>query len=212
MKIRWLGQASFSITTSDGRTVRTDPFDESLGLPIDKEEADVVTVSHGHFDHNAVHLVPGKHEVVDKPGTHTAAGIAFTGVATYHDESKGAKRGENVIFCFEADGVRVCHAGDLGHVLSPEQAGALGKVDVLLIPVGGTYTVDAAGAGEVVEQLSPRVVVPMHYKLPGMSLPIADVEGFLAGKSNVRRADVLEVTGETLPAQPQIVVLAPPTT
>ena len=174
------------------------------------KDADVVTVSHGHFDHNAHHLVPGKHEVVDKVGTHTAAGLTFTGVASYHDESKGSTRGENVIFCFEADGVRVCHVGDLGHMLTAEQASACGKVDVLLVPVGGTYTVDAAGAARVAEQLKARIVVPMHYKLPGMSLPIADVEGFLAGKSNVRRADTLEVTGETLPSEPEIVVLAPP--
>ena len=210
MIIRWLGQASFSITTSDGKTIRTDPFDESLGLPISKEPADVVTVSHGHFDHNAVHLVPGEHERVDKPGTTEAGGITFVGTSSFHDEAGGSKRGSNVIFRFEADGVAVCHLGDLGHTLSREQVAAIGKVDVLLVPVWGFYTIDAGSADEVIAQLKPRVVVPMHYKLPGMSLGISDEKPFLKGKANVRRADKLEVTADTLPAEPEVVVLSPP--
>lgn len=210
MIIRWLGQASFSITTTDGTTVRTDPFDESLGLPVSKEPADVITVSHGHHDHNAVHLVPGEHEFVDQPGEHTAAGITFTGVLTSHDEHGGSKRGENVILCFEADGVRLCHLGDLGHVLTPGQVDAIGRADVLLIPVGGTYTIDHTQADEVIAQLNPRVIIPMHCKLPGMTLPIAEVKPFLEGKANVRRLDELDVTAETLPAECEVVVLSPP--
>ena len=210
MIIRWLGQASFSITTSDGKTVRTDPFDESLGLPVSDEPADVVTVSHGHFDHNAVHLVPGDPEVVDQAGTRAVHGIMFVGTQTFHDEATGAKRGDNIIFHFTLDGVTVCHAGDLGHVLLPHQVADVGKVDVLLVPVGGFYTIDATEADEVIGQLRPRVVIPMHYALPGMSLPISDEKPFLAGKSNVRKADELDVTAETLPAEQEIVALRGP--
>jgi L-ascorbate metabolism protein UlaG (beta-lactamase superfamily) len=210
MIIRWLGQASFSITTSGGKTIRTDPFDESLGLPISQEPADVVTVSHGHFDHNAVHLVPGEHVVVDQAGTREVGGLLFTGVTTYHDEDQGAKRGENIIFRFELDGVAVCHLGDLGHALQPHHLDEIGNVDLLMVPVGGFYTIDATEADRVIAQLGPRVVVPMHYKLAGMELPISDAEPFLAGKTNVRRADELDITVDTLPAEPEIVVLAPP--
>jgi len=210
MRIRWLGQASFSIRTSDGTTVRTDPFDESLGLPVSDEPADVVTVSHGHFDHNAVHLVPGEPEVVDRAGTREVRGITFVGTQTFHDEAKGAKRGDNIIFRFKLDGVTVCHAGDLGHVLLAHQVEEIGKVDVLMVPVGGFYTIDAKEADEVVRLLRPRVVVPMHYKLPGMSLPIDDAKPFLKGKTNVRKADELEVTEDTLPAELEVVVLRSP--
>ena len=209
MIVRWLGQASFSITAADGTTVRTDPFDESLGLSISRAPADVVTVSHDHFDHNATYLVPGDPKVVSGPGTHEAAGVTFLGVGAYHDEEGGAKRGENVIFRFEIDGVAVCHLGDLGHTLTDEQAGALGEVDVLLIPVGGTYTIDAAGADAVISQLKPRIVVPMHYKLAGMELPIAGIEKFLEGKSNIRRETELNVTADSLPDEQEIVVLSP---
>lgn len=210
MKIRWLGQASFSIRTAGGTVIRMDPFDESLGLPISDERADVVTVSHGHFDHNAAHLVPGDGAVVDTPGRTEVAGITFTGVATFHDEDKGAKRGDNIIFCFKVDGVSVCHAGDLGHSLLPHHVEEVGSVDLLMIPVGGFYTIDAAQADDVIALLRPRVVIPMHYKLAGMSLPISDAEPFLAGKTNVRNVDELDVTSETLPAEQEIVVLAPP--
>ena len=210
MKIRWLGQASFSIHASDGTVVRMDPFDESLGLPVSDEPADVVTVSHGHFDHNAVHLVPGEPVVIDQPGTREACGILFAGTATYHDEVEGAKRGENIIFRFELDGVIVCHAGDLGHVLLPHQVGEIGHVDLLMVPVGGFYTIDASEAGKVIRLLNPRVIVPMHYKLPGMDLPIDDAQPFLAAKTNVRNLDELEITADTLPAEQEIVVLAPP--
>jgi len=210
MKIRWFGQASFSIVASDGTVIRTDPFDASLGLPVSDERADVVTVSHDHFDHNAVQLVPGKPATVTQAGTREVRGILFTGVTTFHDEVKGAKRGMNIVFRFELDGVAVCHAGDLGHVLLPHQREELGRVEVLMIPVGGFYTINAAEADRVIDLVNPRVVIPMHYRLPGMDLPIDDASAFLAGKSNVRKLDVLEITGETLPVEREIVVLTPP--
>lgn len=208
MKIQWLGQASFHIVTSEGLAIRTDPYDASLGFELSPLPADVVTVSHDHFDHAAVDTVPGEPVVVRGPGEHTVKGITFRGVASYHDDSRGLERGANTIFVFTADGVTVCHLGDLGHLLSEEQLRAIGPVDVLMVPVGGTYTLDAAGADAVVGQLRPLITVPMHYRVNGLSLPIAGLGGFLKGKSNVHTHASLEVTGENLPSEPEVVVLS----
>lgn len=210
MQICWLGHACFRIQRDDGQVLLTDPFDESVGYETDFT-ADVVTVSHDHFDHNAVQLVKGDPEVVKGPGTHKAAGFVITGVASFHDDLGGSQRGSNTIFLIEADRLRLCHLGDLGHALSEEQVNQVGQVDVLLVPVGGTYTIDAAGADTVVEQLQPRVVVPMHFRTPAISLPIAGVEDFLEGKQKVRRLEgaYVEVSVNDLPAEREIIVLNP---
>lgn len=207
MKIRWLGQASFHIVTSDGTAIRTDPYDSSLGFELSPLPADVVTVSHEHFDHAAVETVPGEPVVVRGAGEHSVKGITVRGVAAYHDTNRGLDRGTNTIFVFTVDGVTLCHLGDLGHPLEPEHLRALGRVDVLMVPVGGTYTLDAAGADTVVGQLRPRLTIPMHYRVNGLSLSIAGLSGFLRGKPNVHTHASLEVTGETLPAEPEVVVL-----
>ncbi len=207
MKIRWIGHAAFYFETSDGVKVRTDPYDESVGLVVSRLPADVVTVSHEHFDHNAVSLVPGRPQVVKGAGEHTVKDITFTGVASSHDEAGGSKRGANTIFVFEADGLRVCHLGDLGTTLTAEQVAKIGKVDVLCVPVGGVYTIDAKRAGEVVAQLRPAIAVPMHYKTPGLTVGVGPVEAFLEGKGDVARLDELDVTPESLPAPTRIVVL-----
>ncbi|MHC4712055.1 MAG: MBL fold metallo-hydrolase [Planctomycetota bacterium] len=207
MKIRWIGHAAFHFETADGVKIRTDPYDESVGLPISKLPADVVTVSHDHFDHNAVPLVPGNPEVVKGAGEHTVKGITITGIGTFHDEVGGSKRGANTIFVFSADGLRIAHLGDLGHPPTAEQAAEIGKVDVLCIPVGGVYTLDAAGATEVIAQLNPAIAIPMHYRVPGLQVGIGPVDDFLSGKSDVVRLDELAITPESLPEATRIVVL-----
>jgi L-ascorbate metabolism protein UlaG (beta-lactamase superfamily) len=209
MKIKWLGHASFVITSDTGTKIITDPYEVGGGVnygPI-KESADIVTVSHDHADHNNVAAVQGSPRVVR--GTVEVKGIKFNGIPTYHDDAGGGKRGKNTILCFEVDGVRVCHLGDLGHQLSDSQLAELGKVDVLLIPVGGFYTIDAKVATQLGDRLKPKVIVPMHYKTDKCDYPIAGVEEFLRGKKEVRRLDASQVefkAGE-LPATTQIVVL-----
>ena len=211
MKIRWLGHASFLITSDSGTRIITDPYIAGSGIKYGeiKEAADVVTVSHDHFDHNNVDSVGGNPQVVKEPAE--AKGIKFEGVATHHDESGGSERGNNTIFCMDIDGVKVCHLGDLGHPLSDQQVADIGKIDVLLIPVGGFFTIDARVASEVCDRLSPRVIVPMHFKNEKLDFPIAGVDDFLEGKGNVRKMDSSEVEFKAgaLPAETEIVVLKP---
>ena len=216
MKIQWCGHASFLITSDDGTKIITDPYEPGAydgGIaykPID-DAADIVTVSHDHADHNYVQGIKGNPVVVKGPGTHEAKGISFKGIATYHDPSEGKERGENTMFVFTVDGVILCHAGDLGHVLSEDQVKELGALDVLLLPIGGVFTLDPNEATEVMDLVKPKILVPMHFKTPGCGFPIADVEEFLEGKSSVERIEGSEfsVSKEQLPDATRIVVLKP---
>jgi len=175
------------------------------------ESADIVTVSHHHHDHGNVAVVKGNPEVVSRVGRTKARGIEVKGIASYHDEVGGELRGNNIIFCFEVDGIRVCHLGDLGHLLDDKQVKEIGSVDILLIPVGGYYTIDAKAATEVCDQLKPKVIIPMHYKTEKGIPNIVGVGEFLGGKANVTRLDTSQAEfkpGE-LPATSQIIVLKP---
>ena len=212
MKIKWLGQASFLITSEAGIRIITDPYTPSERLTYDeiKESADVVTVSHEHGDHNNVAAVRGNPEIIR--GTAKVKGIEFKSMPTYHDDAEGKSRGNNTIFCFEVDGMRVCHLGDLGHPLSDKQVTELGEVDILLTPVGGNYTIDAKVATEVSGKLAPKVIMPMHYsneRCP--DFPVAGVDEFLQGKEGVSRPDASEVEFKQgqLPVNTQIIVLKP---
>jgi L-ascorbate metabolism protein UlaG (beta-lactamase superfamily) len=213
MKVKWLGHSCFLVTSRDGLRVITDPYvvGGSINYSPIEETADIVTVSHGHDDHSNVSAVQGKPEVVRGNGTKAAKGIQFRGITTYHDASQGTQRGPNTVFCFTIDDIKLCHLGDLGHVLSPGQVNEISTVDILLTPVGGFYTIDASTASQVCDQLKPKVVIPMHFKTPKCAYPIAGVDDFLKGKKNVRRIDDSEVEfeRENLPAATEIVLLQP---
>ena len=211
MKIKWLGHAAFMITSAAGIKIITDPYvvDERLTYGEIKESADIITVSHEHGDHSNVAAVKGNPGVVK--WTAKVKGIEFKGIPCYHDDDKGQQRGENTIFCFGVNGVRVCHLGDLGHPLSDEQVAEMGNVDILLLPVGGLYTIDAEVATQVCDRLKPRVVIPMHFRNDKCHFPIDGVDKFLKGKKNVSQLDASEAEfkpGE-LPAITKIVVLKP---
>ena len=213
MRVKWLGHACFLIVSRDRLRVITDPYAVGGGInysPIE-ETADVITVSHEHDDHSDVSTVKGKPDVVKSDGTKTAKRIQFKGIATYHDEAQGGQRGLNTIICFTMDDIKLCHLGDLGHVLSREQVSEIGAVDVLFVPVGGFFTIDASTASQVCEQIGPKIIIPMHFKTPKCAYPIADVEDFLKSKENVRRIDNSEVDfeRENLPAVTEIVLLGP---
>lgn len=217
MEILWLGQSSFLIRGKSAKVV-TDPYDSKfVGLKLPKVEAEIVTVTHDHPDHNSVSSViasdGGQPFVIKGPGEYEVKGISVFGVATYHDENKGADRGKNTVYVIEVDGVKICHLGDLGHKLTEEQLQEIGDVDVLLVPVGGFFTIDAKVAVEVVRQLEPLVVVPMHYKVPGLVPMIAEkivgVEPFLKemGVESSTPVQKLFLTKDKMPEQLQIVVL-----
>jgi len=217
MKIKYLGHASFMITSANGTKIITDPYDAAYvaegGPSYDeiKESADIVIVSHEHSDHNNVATVRGNPEVVRGATTAEVKGINFKGMPTYHDDAGGKLRGNNAIICFEVDGIMICHLGDLGHPLSDKQTAELGSVDILLIPVGGYYTIDAKTATQICDRLKPKVIIPMHYKTNKCGFPIAGVDEFARGKKNVDKLDTSEVEfkqGE-LPASTKIIILKP---
>lgn len=209
MKIRWFGHSCFGLTASDETRILTDPFDESVGYPLPQMEAAVVTASHGHFDHAYTHGLPGHPRVLRETGSYQAGPVAIGTIQTFHDASGGRQRGGNLMFHFAEAGLHLLHAGDLGHILTAEQILACGQVDVLLIPVGGTYTLEADGAWQVVEQLKPRLIVPMHYRTDALAFPLDSVDPFLHGRSHRRLPyATIEVTAETLPAEREIQVLS----
>lgn len=216
--LQWFGQSTFLLTTSSGTKLLMDPAAPSTGYntqPI--QGVDVVTISHEHADHNYLALAPGNPVVLrglkenDWAQVDQAVkDIKIRSYPTYHDAEGGAKRGKNAIFVLEADGLRLAHLGDLGHPLTQEQATALGKLDVLMVPVGGFYTIDAAEATQLATQLSPKVVVPMHYKTPKMQAnwPGGPVDPFLEGKKVERvGSNKVMISKDKLPAVMTVYVL-----
>ncbi|MCX7845128.1 MAG: MBL fold metallo-hydrolase [Dictyoglomaceae bacterium] len=210
MKIRWYGHACFLFTSKDGIKILTDPFDKSVGYPIPDIEPNIVTTSHEHFDHNSVNLLKGKFITLKGVLEKEELGIKIRSISSYHDESLGSKRGENQIFIFNIDEITIAHLGDLGHVLLREDIKKLGEIDILCIPVGGVYTIDANQALEIVEKIKPKIVIPMHYKTPNLKFDLAPVESFLSIiKYPIKRLieKEVEINKETLPKSTEVWVL-----
>ena len=208
MEISWLGHSCFRIK---GRqvTVITDPYPPDLGYSLGKLTAQIVTVSHQHPSHSYVQGVGGEPKLVTGPGEYEINGVLITGIATFHDMERGQKKGKNTVYLIELDEVSVCHLGDLGHVLTAEQVEELGNVDVLLLPVGGVSTINAPLAAEVVRQLEPKAVVPMHYKTEALSRELEPVGRFLKeiGVKEIGSQPKLTLTHSSLPASTQVFVL-----
>jgi L-ascorbate metabolism protein UlaG (beta-lactamase superfamily) len=193
MKLKWFGHSSFYLTSKSGVRVLMDPFKSDIGLDMPLVEADIVTMSHNHRDHNNKEAVSGTFKVINKPGKFEKGGVDILGVPTAHDDVGGAKRGKNIVFKVTMDGTSVCHCGDLGHILTPGQIKEVGHVDVLLVPVGGYYTIDAKAAADVVRQIDPGVTIPMHYKLEGLTYPIEGVEPFIEAAGGAKKLDTNEI-------------------
>jgi L-ascorbate metabolism protein UlaG (beta-lactamase superfamily) len=192
LKIIWHGHSCFEIR--DDVTMVLDPHDgKSIGIKPPTARADVVLMSHDHFDHNCSRIIRGDHVDVMASGQRTVKGVEIVGIDTFHDDSKGEKRGRNIVYRFVLDEIRFCHCGDLGHLLTEEDVEAIGEVDILFIPVGGVFTIDAAQAHKVIEMLDPRIVVPMHYRMGGLSIAVNTLDEFLAG---VDEETVLRVGNE----------------
>lgn len=217
MEITWLGHASFRIRVRAGGewvSIVTDPYEPAMvGLRFPRVTAEIVTVSHEHEDHNKVDLVLSDKspKILRGPGEYEVKGVVIRGIASWHDSSSGSNRGENTIFVFELEGIRVVHLGDLGHKLTERQLDEIGNCDILLIPVGGLYTITPQTAAEVVSQLEPKIVIPMHYKVSGMTNSFADlssVEEFIKIMGiQAKHQEKFEAKRETLGEELQLVVL-----
>src|SRR3989344_5274291 len=169
MDITWLGHSSFRIK-GKSVTVVTDPYSSSkLGFKFQKIEANIVTVSHDHDDHNQAGQVDGDPKVVKNPGEYEVKGVSIFGIPTYHDNKQGEERGQNTVFVIKIDSIIICHLGDLGHKLTEDQIGQIGNIDILLTPVGGVYSLSSAQALDIVSKLEPKVVIPMHYQVEGLN-------------------------------------------
>ncbi len=207
IKVRWHGHACFEV--SDNLTIVTDPHDgSSIGIPSPYVRADIVLVSHEHYDHNKVKSVEKEGMVVLRDGNRSIDGIEIDSLKEYHDKEQGKKRGEITIFKFTVDGITFCHLSDLGRVIDDDMAKRIGNVDILFIPVGGIFTIDGNEAIEVCKKIKPKVVVPMHYKVGGLSLPIERVDSFL---SNAREyydirhvANEIEIERDDLPEESEV--------
>jgi L-ascorbate metabolism protein UlaG (beta-lactamase superfamily) len=212
MKLNWFGQSCFLLASSAGTRVLMDPFNKWFGYKVPRVEADVVTTSHSHKDHNYIQAVKGNFHHLDQPDSYTHKDIVITGTLTYHDKSLGAKRGKNVIYVFSLDGIRVCHCGDLGHLLSTDQLNQIGQVDLLLLPVGGSFAISVAEAQEVRKQVHPAITVPMHYRTPAMGLGglfFARVDEFLLVAGEIaRKVSELSLDPSTIADYAGIVLMA----
>lgn len=215
MDIYWGGQALFRLKGKNA-TVIIDPFDPAnAGLKLPKDlTADIVLSTHDHKDHNNVGVVNsavGKPMVFKESGEYEVAGVVITGITAFHDDSQGSERGKNIIFHLMFDGLNIVHLGDLGQSkLTEEQIIQIGEVDILLVPVGSVYTIDSKTATNIVSQLEPKIIIPMHFKIEGLKFELEGVEGFLKemGAESVLPQPKLFTTREKLPEEPQVILLA----
>jgi L-ascorbate metabolism protein UlaG (beta-lactamase superfamily) len=213
MKIKYFGHAAFELALENGKKLVFDPYKAgafgTLTYGAIEGTFDIAIVSHDHDDHSDAAILSRARKAVWKAGKVTLDGIPIESVSTFHDDRKGGARGKNLISIVEAEGLRVAHMGDLGHSVSAKDYPMLAGLDVLMIPVGGHFTIDAATAAGIVKELSPMIAIPMHYKTPKADFPIAPVEDFTKLMDNVETpgSSEIDVTKATLPAKPKVVVL-----
>ncbi len=208
MEITWLGHSCFKLKSKNG-TVITDPFDDSIGYQKGKLSANIVTVSHDHPGHNFTSGIEGNPKLITGPGEYEIGGIFIYGVSTFHDNTKGEERGKNTIYLIEIDDVKVCHLGDLGHIPTATQLDEISDIDVLLIPIGGNSTINAATAIELVNIMTPNIVIPMHYKTEAIARDLDSPDKFLTemGAKEVVPVPRLNITRSTMPIDMQTVVM-----
>lgn len=217
MQIQWLGQSCFKIQSKNSGqeiTIVTDPYDgDDIGLKPLKLQADIVTVSHGHSDHNNIDAVKGEPFIIKTPGEYETKGVFIYGLPAYHDNQEGKERGNIIIFKINTEDISIAHLSDLGHDLSDELLDKIGNVDILLLPVGGTYTIDAKKASEIVSAIEPRIVIPMHYQIPGLKLEnkLGSVENFLKESGLPSETmDKLKIAKKDLPQdETKVIILNP---
>lgn len=201
MVITWYGQSCFKIQSGETVLV-TDPFDKCIGLTPPRGQADVVTISHHHYDHdNSEALASANPFIVDGPGEYEIKGINISGFPTFHDSKEGKERGMNTGYIIEMEGLKICHLGDIGQTkLTDQQLEMIDGVDILMVPVGGVYTVNGEEAADLINQVEPKIVIPMHYKIPGLGIKLEGVDDFLKemGVSKKETVDKLTIKKKDL--------------
>lgn len=208
MNIQWYGQSCFKIQNSK-TTIYTDPFSAEIGLKPPRGKADIVTVSHNHYDHNYIDCLENKPFVIKGPGEYEVKNVQICGINSWHDDQEGKMRGGNTIYTIKIDELTFCHLGDLGQTeLEDEQLEKIGEVDILMIPVGGIYTIDGAGANQIINQIESAIAIPMHYKIPGLKIELESIERFLKemGVKPVPQKEFKIKAGQ-LPQETEVVVL-----
>ncbi|HYU64675.1 MAG TPA: MBL fold metallo-hydrolase [Candidatus Paceibacterota bacterium] len=211
MTITWFGQSCFRIEAKEG-SILIDPFSKEIGLRPPKIKDDIVLVTHQHYDHNSVTDANPEAFIIDNPGEYERKNIQIQGLLTYHDKSQGAERGLNTVYVIKAEDMAVCHLGDLGQEkLTDAQVEAIGDIDILLVPVGGTFTIDAKEAVEVINQIEPKVIIPMHYKIPELKIDLGGPEKFVKEIGlTPEKTDKFKITKKLLPAEEmKLIVLNP---
>ncbi len=209
MEITFLGQSCFKIKGKNAILV-TDPYDKNIGYKMPKTHADIVTVSHNHNDHNNVHAISDDPKVVDGPGEYEIKKVTIYGIASFHDKNQGKDQGKNTIYLIEMDGLRLCHLGDLGHNLTDLELEEIDGVDVLMIPVGGTSTIDAELASKIINEIEPNIVIPMHYKTSKTTLKDLDlIDKFCKeiGISKKQEEEKLVINHGKIPEEMEVVIL-----
>jgi L-ascorbate metabolism protein UlaG (beta-lactamase superfamily) len=209
LDVTWLGHGCFRLRGRNAAVV-TDPYPPSIGLKLSRQDADLVTVSHAHENHSYTQLVRDAYEICG-PGEYEVAGVSVIGVPTYHDAEKGVRHGRNIVYLIEIDDVRICHLGDLGHRLDDVDAETVSSADILLVPVGGRTAINATQAAEVVRQLEPRYVIPMHYAIPGLKVELDPIERFLKemGVATAEPLPKLSVQASSGEYETKVIVLEP---
>lgn len=214
MIITWYGHSCFKIQTKPQRgssevVIFTDPFDKKIGLRPPQGNADIVTVSHSHYDHCNVEALKGNPMIIDAPGEYSKKETQIIGIDSFHDNKNGAERGRNTIFVFESEDLKICHLGDLGHILDEKQLDQIGEIDILMIPVGGVFTVNPREAETTISQLEPKIIIPMHYKIKGLTIDIEDEKKFCdeIGGCPKEKIDKLNIKKKDLDSFDQKIIL-----
>jgi len=208
MEITWLGHSCFRLKGKEV-TVLTDPCPESTGYSMGKAQADMLTISHAHPGHAFLDTLQAGYRAIKGPGEYEIKDTFVTGISSFHDDAQGKKSGKNTIYVIEMEGLVLCHLGDLGHALSPEVTGELGTINVLFVPVGGQSTIGATAAADLVRNLNPGYVIPMHYKTAAEKADLEFPERFLKemGIKELAAQPKLIVTRTSIPAATQVVLL-----
>jgi len=208
MTIIWRGQSFFEISTKDINNeelkIAIDPFDKSLGLKVPKIKAQILLITHEHSDHSNKKAINGSPFLIEEPGEYEVKGVHIKGIQGFHDDSQGKEKGKVVFYVIETENMKICHLSDIGQKeLTPEQIEEIGDVDILMIPVGGIYTINAKQASNIISQIEPKIVIPMHYQIPKLNLKLNSLDQFLKeiGSQKIEPQKKLKIKVSDMPKE-----------